>query len=328
MLDDLKTFVSFCKPIKALPTEQPEQPQTFRKGQFTVIDGICKGTRFNGRECLIAGELRVWNEDSHGQSFPAVQCEYMDPVAEIAVIKDANDMCTCGRKIGHACYGCVNPMRGFICRGCRNEDEKQKECRYIDHGERDKLEEAEKEFNIATEYVTDVIAYAHIKALRDVTEIAVIKDASDFIEHYPPMSAAVNMGNIIGPATPEEAEKLKQQYCETFPPIVHRVHDEIVVDCEACAKTFPCDKCSGENFDPADPIQDTVIYTREQDPGQWLVLHDAQQIKYCIDAMGFKLPQAFAGALPAILWLRLDIGIVTACFGGVLSDSSVLFKIV
>jgi hypothetical protein len=41
---------------------------------YEVIAGIFKGHRFRGHPITINGEARIWDEDSVGNSYPAVNC--------------------------------------------------------------------------------------------------------------------------------------------------------------------------------------------------------------------------------------------------------------
>lgn len=42
--------------------------------KFQVISGIFKDYEFNGHSVTIAGESRVWDEDSAGRSYPSEHC--------------------------------------------------------------------------------------------------------------------------------------------------------------------------------------------------------------------------------------------------------------
>jgi len=41
---------------------------------YKVITGIFEGTLFKGHETVINNEVRIWNDESRGQSFPASHC--------------------------------------------------------------------------------------------------------------------------------------------------------------------------------------------------------------------------------------------------------------
>jgi len=42
--------------------------------KYKVISGIMQGRVFNGHPVTIDNELRIWNDDSSGQSFPDINC--------------------------------------------------------------------------------------------------------------------------------------------------------------------------------------------------------------------------------------------------------------
>lgn len=50
--------------------------------KYKVITGIFEGKEFNGHSVNIAGESRIWNEDSTGQSFPAENCKELTECEE------------------------------------------------------------------------------------------------------------------------------------------------------------------------------------------------------------------------------------------------------
>lgn len=43
--------------------------------KYKVTKGIFEGHLFNGTECVIANESRIWDADSMGRSYPKRNCE-------------------------------------------------------------------------------------------------------------------------------------------------------------------------------------------------------------------------------------------------------------
>jgi hypothetical protein len=52
--------------------------------KFFVLRGIMEGTIFNGEPLEINGERRIWNTETAGQSYPAVDCVEVMETEEVA----------------------------------------------------------------------------------------------------------------------------------------------------------------------------------------------------------------------------------------------------
>jgi hypothetical protein len=54
--------------------------------EYIIIQGILEGYIFNGHPVTINGEERIWDDDSIGNSYPAVNCLSADdalPLSEM-----------------------------------------------------------------------------------------------------------------------------------------------------------------------------------------------------------------------------------------------------
>ena len=54
--------------------------------KYRIIKGVFEGREFIGNETVICGEIRIWDFDSIGRSYPIENCEVIEWVCLVACV--------------------------------------------------------------------------------------------------------------------------------------------------------------------------------------------------------------------------------------------------